>query len=132
MAIVDGAGRPIGITVHSASPAEVTLVDDVLQSIPGEGWPKRLLGDKAYDSDPLDQRLLRDAGIEVIAKNRSNRRVMSQDGRSARRLKRRWVVERYFAWLGNFRRLPIRWEHHVANYLGFMHLACAMILLRSF
>src|SRR5262249_38672005 len=132
MAIVDGHGSPVGITVHSASPSEVKLIDPVLQSIPGEGWPKRLIGDKAYDSDPLDARLEHDAGIELISRNRANRKVKTQDGRPARRLKRRWIVERSFAWLGNFRRLATRWERHVQNYLGFMHLGCALLLLRRF
>jgi transposase len=44
--------------------------------------------------------------------------------------RRRWKIERLFAWLHNSRRLVTRWERHVDNFLGLLHLACARILLR--
>ena len=97
-----------------------------------EEVPRRLIGDRAYDSDPLDQRLAAQ-GIEMIAPHRRNRKKpRTQDGRPLRRYRRRWKVERLFAWLGNFRRLLVRYERHLANYLGFVHLGCIVILLRYF
>ena len=93
--------------------------------------PQRLIGDRAYDSDPLDT-LLVQQGIEMIAPHRRNRKKpKTQDGRKLRRYRRRWKVERLFAWLGNFRRLVVRYEYHAENYLGFVHLACIIILLRQ-
>ncbi len=93
--------------------------------------PERLVGDKAYDSDRLDTQVLEQFGTEVIAPHKCNRRSpRTQDGRALRRFCRRWKVERLFAWLYNFRRLVVRYEYHAENYLGFLHLACAMILLR--
>lgn len=89
-----------------------------------------MIGDKAYDSDRLDEQLLCERGITLIAPNRRNRRVPTQDGRPLRRYKRRWKVERLFAWLQNFRRLVNRWERHPENFLGFLHLGCLCILLR--
>ncbi len=95
--------------------------------------PKRLIGDKAYDSDQLDTRLRQEWGIEMIAPHRGGRkRKASQDGRVLRRYLRRWKVERLFAWLQNFRRLVVRYERHVENFLGFVHLGCIRILLRRF
>jgi transposase len=91
--------------------------------------PARLIGDKAYDSDPLDA-LLRDKyGVEMIAPNRRNRSP-NQDGRKLRRYRKRWKVERLFAWMHNFRRLVTRWEYHIENFLGLVHLACLHLLLR--
>ena len=94
--------------------------------------PERLVGDKAYDSDKLDREVLNQFGTEVIAPHRQGRRSdrRTQDGRPLRRFKRRWKVERLFAWLYNFRRLVVRYEYHSDNYLGFVQLACVMILLR--
>ena len=94
--------------------------------------PERLIGDKAYDSDPLDQEVMESFGTEMIAPHRQGRRSdrVTQDGRALRRFKRRWKVERLFAWLYNFRRLVVRYEYHAENYLGFIQLACVMILLR--
>ena len=129
MAVADGHGLPVAIDVASASPAEVRLVVSTLESRFIPELPERLIGDKAYDSDPLAAQLA-EAGVELIAPNRRNRKVKTQDGRSLRRYRRRWKVERLFAWLHNFRRLVNRWEYDVANFLGFVQLGCIMILLR--
>ena len=95
--------------------------------------PERLIGDRAYDSDPLDDRLREERGIELICPHKSNRsRPKTQDGRALRRYRRRWKVERLFAWLQNFRRLITRHERHADNFLGFVHLGCICILLRHF
>ena len=92
--------------------------------------PETLIGDKAYDSDPLDRHLMETRGVRLVAPARDERRRTREDGRRLRRYKRRWKVERLFAWLFNFRRLVTRYEYHADNYEGFLHLACAVILLR--
>ena len=135
MAIADSQGLPIAVCIESASPHEVTLVDKTLHHRFTRRFPKRLIGDKAYDSDPLDTRLKRHRGIEMIAPHRlvrNRRNEPTQDGRPLRRYRRRWKVERLFAWLHQFRRIVIRWEFHAANYLGFVQLGCILILLRHF
>jgi transposase len=67
----------------------------------------------------------------MIAPHRRNRKRKTQDGRPLRRAKRRWKVERAFAWLQNYRRLVVRYEQHSVNFLGFVQLACVLILLRQ-
>ncbi len=131
MAVADGHGLPVAICTESASPAEVKLVSQTVEQRFVAEVPERLIGDKAYDSDRLDAQMLQEFGTEVIAPHKCNRRSpRTQDGRSMRRFCRRWKVERFFSWLFNFRRLVVRYEYHAENYLGFLHLACAMILLR--
>lgn len=134
MAIADRSGLPLAICTASASPHEVTLVEQTLDACVIDDPPKRIIGDKAYDSNPLDAKLKAQRGIELIAPNirNANRKIPKQDGRPLRRYRRRWKIERLFAWLGNFRRLVVRWERHVENFLGFLRLACAIILLRRF
>jgi transposase len=130
MALADRSGVPLAVCAASASPHEVTLVEEVLAASFVCERPKRLIGDRAYDSDPLDA-ALRAKGIEMIAPHRRNRRrPKTQDGRKLRRYKRRWKIERLFAWLGNFRRLVVRYERRAENYLGFVRLGCIVILLR--
>ena len=130
MAISDSHSLPLAIHVASASPGETTLVDATLEQSFLREWPDRLIGDRAYDSDPLDQHLHDAYDIELIAPNRSNRRGRTEDCRALRRYKRRWTVERLFAWLHNFRRIVTRWERSADNFLGMIHLGCAVILLR--
>ena len=93
--------------------------------------PARWIGDKAHDSDRLDRDLAERYGIEMIAPHRADRPMPTQDGRPLRRYRRRWRVERLFAWLHHFRRLVIRWEYHVENFFGMVRLGCVQILLRQ-
>ena len=140
MVVVDGQGIPLGCILASASPAEVKLAEDTLDAVNvprnGRGRPKkrpvRLIADKGYDSDPLRKRL-KELKIDLIAPHRSNRKKpKTQDGRKLRRYRKRWKVERTFAWLGNFRRLVVRYERKIEIYRAFFHLACLVIVLNRF
>lgn len=131
MAVADGAGLPVAVYATSASPHEITLVEDTLAQCHTRTRPHRIIGDLAYDSDPLDRRLAR-RRIELIAPHKINRiKPATQDGRPLRRYRRRWVIERLFAWLHNYRRISTRHDYHLDNYLGFVHLGCILILLNN-
>jgi len=94
--------------------------------------PKRLIYDRAADSDPLRQRL-KQRGIDLICPHKSNRiKPPTQDGRKLRRYKRRWKMERSIAWIANFRRLVVRYERSITIYQAFFHVACLWITLRQF
>ena len=114
IAIASGDGLPLAVAADSASPAECRLVEAVLAGCFLDEVPERLIGDKAYDSDALDQTLAEDYGVEMISPNRSNRKQKTQDGRPLRR----------------HRRLVTRWEYHIENFLGFVQLARLLMLLR--
>jgi transposase len=139
MVVVDGEGIPLGKQLYSASPHEARLAEETLASIRvtrrhRAGRPRqkalRVIADRAYDSDPLRERLAA-RGIELIAPHRWNRsKPRRQDGRALRRYRRRWKVERTLAWLGNFRRLVVRYDRSITIYEAFFHIACFMIVLR--
>ena len=131
MVLADGAGLPLAVCTASASPNEVTLVEATLDACLLDELPCRIIGDKAYDTDALDERLRRERGVQLIAPNRQTHRK-SQDLRKLRRYRRRWKVERLISWLTQFRRIVTRYERLAENFLGFLHLACARILLRRF
>jgi transposase len=129
MAIVDRHGLPLSVSTHAANHHEVTLVQLSFDFYMIEAKPEHLIGDKAYDSDALDE-TLKQQGVEMIAPHRSNRKLKTQDGRALRRYTRRWIVERFFAWLQWKRRLLVRWEYYPQNFLGFVQLASACMLLK--
>lgn len=138
MVLVDGQGIPLGAQLTSASPAEVTLAETTLAHVRVPCWgrgrprqkPQRIIADRAYDSNPLRDRLHR-RGIELLVPHRRNReRWWRQDGRKLRRYRRRWKIERTFAWLQAYRRIEVRHDRILAVYQGFFHLACLMITLR--
>lgn len=132
MGIVDRGGLPLAASTHAVNHHEVTLVQLTFDFYMVEAKPENLIGDKAYDSDHLDEEL-RQQGIRMIAPHRRNRRKLrTQDGRRLRRYQRRWLVERFFSWIQWHRRILIRWEYYVQNFFGFVQLACALILLKQF
>jgi len=92
----------------------------------------RLIGDRAYDSDPLEQLQWEHYGVELIAPYRSTRVHPTQDGRRLRHYRRCWTVERLFAWLQVFRRLVTHYEYHIENFLKMVRLGCMKIMLRYF
>src|SRR5262245_42472642 len=139
MVVGDGEGLPLGVSITSASPAEVRLATAALNevSVPrhGPGRPKkrmrRLIADRAYDSDGLRAELRR-VGVELICPHRrSRKRPATQDGRPLRRYRRRWKIERTIAWLGNYRRLVVRYERLTSIFLAFLYFACALIVMRG-
>lgn len=132
MAITDAGGVVLSVSLQSASPHEVTLVETTLEERFVEALPEKLIGDKAYDSDALDERLA-EQGIEMIAPHRQGRKKLrTQDGRKLRRYKRRWKVERFFAWLYNYRRCIVRHENKAQNFKAIVLLASTMIFLKSY
>jgi transposase len=125
-------GLPLATEIHSASPAEVNLIEPLIAKRILRRLPRRLIYDKAADCDSLRLRL-KNRGIDLISPHRHGRvRPRLQDGRKLRRYKRRWKMERSIAWLQNFRRLVVRYEHHAHLFLGFLQLACLYTTLRRF
>ena len=110
IAIVDRNGLPLVVSTHAANHHEVTLMQLSFDFYIIEVKPENLIGDRAYDSDKLDEELRKD-GIEMIAPHKCNRvRPRTQDGRRLRRYERRWLGERFFAW--------IQWQRHLLGAMG--------------
>ena len=132
MVLVDARGLPVAVDTTSATPNECRLVQRLFDFMLTEELPQRVIGDKAYDSDRLDEELAHQ-GIVMIAPHRSTRRLdnYTQDGRALRRYDRRWTVERTISWFQNFRRLCIRWEKSTKLFSGFLHLGCTLLLLKE-
>lgn len=133
MMLTDGKGIPLSFTIHSASPHESKLAKETLESLPLKlrGYMERLVADNAYDSLALREDVA-EMGHELIAPEKSNKKARIQDGRPLRRYRRRWKVERCFAWLHNFRRLVVRWDRSPEIFAAFVRVACITIVLRQF
>jgi transposase len=130
--VTERTGVPIGVATDAASVPETVLAGAALADIPSAvpvplGVP--VVADRGYDSDPLREALA-DGGFTLVAPHRRNRtRPKTADGRRLRRYKRRWIVERTFAWVHSYRRVVTRFDRRVDLYDGFVHLACAFIAL---
>lgn len=129
MAIANGAGLPLAAALARADPAETSLFDTALAARLLRRRLTRLIGEEGDDRDKLDTQLAA-RGIEFIAANRNTRHINRQHGRRLRRSCRCWKIQRLFAWLqtsGGW----ARHEHHVESFLGFVQLACIVILSRQ-
>jgi transposase len=130
--VTEATGIPIGLATDAANVAEVDLAGVVLCDIPSQipvpfGVP--VIADRAYDSDPLRKEMA-DDGYMLVSPHRTNRtKQATNDGRRLRRYKRRWIIERTFAWMHSYRRVVTRFERKVNLFDGFVHLACAFIAL---
>jgi transposase len=123
-------------SLEAASPAEVTRREQTLDTVvvgrlgtPGRPRkrPKRLLADRGGDRNPLRARLAYRGIAPIIPAWRHPTHATPQDGCTLRRYRRRWIVERTFAWLGHVRRLIVRYERLITTSAGFFHLACALL-----
>jgi IS5 family transposase len=126
MAICDANGLLIALAPGSASLHESSWVDTTIAACPLKEFSAILVGDKAYDADKLASKLLA-RGIRLIAPKRINRKGSHKDGISHRRFRRRWKIERYFAWRQNHRKVAIRYEIKIYYWVGYILLAASNV-----
>lgn len=132
--IVDAKGLPLSIALGDGSQNEKRLVSPAFDRVP-RPLRKHLnvaLADGGFYSRPLSDKLRATFGIHCVTPEYSNAVKRFQDRRRQRRLTRRWAIERTIAWLKTHPRIAKRRERLAANYLGFLQLACLLVLLRGF
>jgi putative transposase len=120
--------------VEGANRHDMKLTGPTLASIvverprPTEDAPQHMCLDKGYDYPEIHE-LLEQFGYTAHIRSRGEEKQdkIRVPGYRARR----WVVERTHSWLNRFRRLLIRWEKKVENYLAMLHFACAWITFRA-
>jgi transposase len=132
MLMVDGEGIPLSAFITSANHAEVNTLETLIENRVPDQMPQRLLYDKAADADWVRASLAaRD--VELICPHRRGRKKPPiQDGRSLRRYRRRFKVERTISWLFNLRRLVVRYEYHDYLFEGFVQLGCLFTIIKRF
>lgn len=128
---MEGTGIPLTVTVTAGNCHDSTQLVPLMEMIPaiggkrGRPWtrPRYLYGDRGYDSDSHRQ-FLRGRGITPRI---ARRRTPHASGLATVR----WVVERTFAWLHQFKRLRTRYERRADIHRGLIQLACVLICYRT-
>lgn len=130
MLLVEAHGIPVALTIRSAQQSEMKLALEVVDLSPKK--PKRVVADRGYDWQQL-RKDLRSRNITPYIPKRQGwnkdkpRKPMSKQ--LTHWYRKRWVVERGFAWLQNYRKLTVRWERSLTTYAGLMHLALVMLVM---
>jgi putative transposase len=132
--LTDGGGVPVGLAVEGANRNDFKMARETIGSIPVKrpeptaDKPQGMCLDKGYDYDEVRDLLTAFGFTAHIRARGEEAKALKQDaGFKARR----WVVERAHSWMNRFRRVLIRWDKKVRNYLAFLHLACAYITFRQ-
>ena len=120
--------------MDGANRNDFKLVRATLESIPiarpepAPDQPQGLCLDKGYDFQEV-RALLDEFGFtaHIRARGEDAQALKREVGYKARR----WVVERTHSWMNRFRRILVRWEKQPANFLGLLHLVCALITYRA-
>lgn len=129
--LVDADGIPPNVILTGANRNDTTqllpLLDGMAPIAGRRGRPLRkphyVQADRGYDCEERRRLLRRRRIVPQIGK----RRTMHGSHLGVTR----WLVERTFAWLHQFRRLRVRYERRADMYEGFLRLGCAIICWRT-
>ncbi len=132
--LTEGGGVPVALAVEGANKNDFKMVRQTLESLPIERseptleQPQGMCMDKGYDYNEVRQ-LLSEFGFTAHIRSRGeeSQAIKQEAGYKARR----WVCERTHSWMNRFRRILVRWDKKVENYLAFLHLACAYITYKQ-
>lgn len=120
---VDALGNPVRFILTGGQAADITQGEALIEDLPTDA----VIADKGYDSDALVSRV-ESGGAEAVIPPRSNRKApRTIDGHL---YKHRNVVERFMNLIKHCRRVATRYEKTARNFLGFVHVAASMVLLR--
>jgi len=132
--LTEGHGVPVGLVVAGANRPDLKLVEETVDSLivkrprPTKTRPQGMCLDKGYDYAAVRE-IVQEFGFtaHIRARGEEAQALKRQAGFKARR----WVVERTHSWMNRFRRVLMRWDKKVENYLAFLHFACALIAFRA-
>jgi transposase len=120
---VDALGNPVEFLLTGGQEADVTQAEPLIEAHEADAY----ILDKAYDSDAVVKAAQRQGGAAVIP-SKKNRKVPREYDKHLYKERKR--VEWFINLLKQFRRVATRYEKTARNFLGFVHVASIMILLR--
>ena len=132
--LTDGGGVPLGLAMEGANRHDFKMTRETSESLPVKrpqptpDTPQGMCLDKGYDDEEVRAPLAAFGCTAHIRGRGEEAQALKQEtGFRARR----WVVERTHSWMNRFRRVLIRWDKKVRNYMAFLHLACAYMTYRQ-
>ncbi len=121
--IVDALGNPVEFVLTGGQEADVTQAEPLIRANKADAY----ILDRAYDSDAVVAAAKR-RGAGAVIPSKKNRKVPREYDKDL--YKERKKVEWFINLLKQYRRVATRYEKTARNFLGFVHVASIMILLR--
>jgi transposase len=119
----DGRGRPLKLILTPGQRGDAPLAPALLDGL----RPRRVLADKAYDSNALREQIASMGAEAVIPSNASRKHLIPYDFEA---YKVRNLIERCFNKLKHFRRIATRYDRRAIHFLSFIQLAAAILWMR--
>jgi putative transposase len=147
--LTDKNGIPISAVITPASTHDIKAVTDVMDNAvvnkPQPTSPaittksktiqQHLCLDRAYNSKAVEQEIIKRGYVPHMPYKRKRGEEKAKDKEKTFQKRyhprRRWVVERTNSWHNRFRKLLIRYEKKVENYLGLVQLSSSIIIYRK-
>ncbi len=121
--LVDALGNPVEFLLTAGQAADVTQAEPLMRGHEADAF----IADKAYDSDAVVAAAKRQ-GAEAVIPPKKNRKVARDYDKHL--YKERKKVEWFINLIKQYRRVATRYEKTARNFLGFVHVASIMVLLR--
>ena len=119
----DALANPVEFILTGGQEADVTQAEPLIEAHEADAY----ILDKAYDSDAVVRAAQRRGGEAVIPSKKNRKEPRDYDKHL---YKERKKVEWFINLLKQYRRVATRYEKTARNFLGFVHVASIMILLR--
>ena len=120
---VDGLGRPLSLILTPGQRGDAPMAPALLKELA----PRRVLADKAYDSNAIRALIMDMQAEAVIPCNPTRKTLIPYDFEA---YKMRNTVERCFNKLKHFRRIATRFDRRAQNFLSFVQIAAAILWMR--
>lgn len=119
--IITGSGIPLSITIDKANIHDTKITEKAIKNTKINIAGSRLIADKGYISTALKKRLKKKYKVNLIYPYRDNQ--MKKNTKAEKKLlKSRCVVEHFFSWIKNYRRLRNRYDKKSSSFLQFCYL----------
>jgi len=122
---VDALGNPVMVMLSGGQVHDSKAAIPILSQISIAG--SVIQGDKAFGSQEIRDYIIGQKATYAIPPKDNNPNPWECDWWQ---YKERHLVECFFNKLKNFRRVATRYDKLASRFLSFVHLACAVILLR--
>ena len=126
--VVTSTGIPIGIKVAPGNVSDIKMAMDTVDDINIKIVGSRLIADKGYVSSAFTE-TLKSSKITLITPIKSNQRNKKPLKESEKQLlSKRNIVENFFSWLKQCRRIRHRYDSNFTSYLAFIYLGLIKII----
>jgi len=122
-AVVDALGLPVDVRLTGGNRNDITQAEDLMK----DKAPRKLIGDKGYDSDAF-RNMLAEKGVEPVIpprEKRSNPASYDEEAYTERHL-----VENFFLKIKFFRGIATRYCKTASIFLNLVKIACILAWVR--